>query len=557
MNKNEIVQKWLNSPYVDKEMKTEIKAMSDDDIKASFKDIPLEFGTAGYRAKMGPGPLFLNEFTYQQLAVGYARYLTKDVDPSVKTKKKIKAIIAHDNRRDGDKISMLITKVLTAYGIEVYLVPSNSPLPTPVVSYLIRTKGLDGGVNVTASHNPKEYNGFKAYNDTGAQVSVEQATTISSLLPDQYENMSKVYTPVLDLIKYINQIEIDAYFNDVTKHIGFNAYEQTNNPVIFTPHHGTCSLYVTDFLRSLGHNVIPVDSQSYLDSEFTNSLFMNPEDPRSFVEAEKLAAERKSDIMLGVDPDGDRLAVAVKHNGKWEYLNGNETGILATNYLLKYHETADLVPIVISTYVTNSLINNIVEDHNGLVLRTGTGFKNIAAAMEHIDKSKAQFIVAFEEAIGMCVADTIREKDGIAAAALVLEMYNFYKNTNLDLIDVLEKQIYQKYGFWYGETVSLTIPGADWKEKAQELEHKALSFQPSKVGDFMVKEVFWNGAGQCIEWILKDDAWIKFRISGTEPKFKIYYNLFFDKLSPDRKYKKDKFKEVVNNLTTIIKQKLF
>lgn len=557
MNKNVIYKKWLNSAYIEDEMRAEIEAMSEDDINASFKDIPLEFGTAGYRAKMGPGPLFLNEFTYQQLAVGYARYLTKDVDPSAKTKKVIRAIVAHDNRRDGDKISMLITRVLTAYGIEVFLVQSNSPMPTPIVSYLIRTKGLDGGVNVTASHNPKEYNGFKAYNNAGAQVTVEQASIISSFLPDQFDNMSITYTPNLELIRYINPNEIDAYFNDVTKHIGFNTYEQTHNPVIFTPHHGTCSLYVTDFLRSLGHNVIPVDSQCYLDSEFTNSLFMNPEDPRSFVEAEKLAKERKADIMLGVDPDGDRLAVAIKHNGKWEYLNGNETGILATNYLLKYHQTEDLVPIVISTYVTNSLINKIVEEYNGLVLRTGTGFKNIAAAMEHIDNTKSQFVVAFEEAIGMCVADTIREKDGIAAAALVLEMYNFYKASNMDLIDVLEKRIYPKYGYWYGETVSLTIPGAEWKVKAQALEHKALSFKPTKLGDFTISEVFWNGAGQCIEWILKDGAWIKFRISGTEPKFKIYYNLFFDKQISNGTYQKEQYKAIVSSLTAMIQEKLF
>lgn len=555
MKNNELYQEWLENSHVPQTMKDEMQKMSAEDIESSFLDIPLKFGTAGYRAKMGPGPLYLNIFTYQQLAVGYARYIVSHFDKTT-THRKPKIIIVHDNRLNGDSMTFRIANVMTSFGIEVYLSPNNLALPTPIVSYLARKYDFDGALNLTASHNPKEYNGFKAYNNHGAQVTTEQAEEISSLLPPWDENIETVYVANTHLVNYIKTSQIESYFVSVTRAIGLTGAKPTASPVIFTSHHGACSIWGIKFLRGLGHNIIPVSEQCYINPQFENSPIMNPEDPQSFELSVKLADEKKSDIVIGVDPDGDRMAVAIKHKGKWEYLTGNETGILATYYLLHNRTNEDLLPVVISTYVTNTLINKIVENYNGMVIRTATGFKNIATAMEYIDPSKAQFIVGFEEAIGMCISSEIREKDGISATALILEIYNFFKEINMDLLDALEQRVYAKYGLWYGETVSIKIPGSDWKQKAEQLEHAALSIKPRTLDQFSIEEVFWNEAGSCIEWKLNNDNWIKFRISGTEPKFKIYYNLYFTNETNPNGYERAKYQQAVAELTAKIKKML-
>ncbi|MGL4951732.1 MAG: phospho-sugar mutase [Mycoplasma sp.] len=551
---NAIYNKWMSSSDVPTHVKEEMETMTKEQIEASFSDAPLKFGTAGYRAPMGPGPLFLNEFTYQRLTVAYSKFVMKYFIPNKNKKPKI--LIAHDNRSNGRHFANHVAYILSATGFEAYLAPKNTMLATPMVSYIVRHENFDGAINITASHNPKEYNGFKAYNRHGAQVTEEEADEIISYLPDTYTNLQVRYAPNLKEVKYISEKSINQYLKDITIKLDINPQEKSNAPIIFTPHHGACCLHTVEYLKSLGNNIIPVESQRFPDSEFINSEAPNPEDPASFKESLKVAEQYNSDIMLGVDPDGDRLAVAIKHKGKWNYLNGNQTGILATNYILKYKNYGDLVPVVISTYVTNSLINKIVEDYNGLVLRTATGFKNIAIAMDHIDGTESEFIIGFEEAIGMCFSNSIREKDGIAAAALILQMYHFYKKQKLDLVDVLELQIYQRYGYWYGETVSINIPGNNWKDKATNLESNALKIKPGNFCGLKIEDVYWNESGSCIEWKLAGDAWIKFRISGTEPKFKIYYNLFFSQ-PKTLYYEEQKYKDIIKSLTKEIQKTLF
>ncbi|MGL4950359.1 MAG: phospho-sugar mutase [Mycoplasma sp.] len=547
---NKIFNEWMKSIDVPQTIKEQMKEMTAEDIEASFSENPIKFGTAGYRAKTGPGPLFLNEITYKQLTVAYAQWLLKTNEGN---KTQIKVLVAHDNRENGADIARYIAKILTAFKIKVYLAPNNTVLATPTVSFIVRNKKLNGAINITASHNPKEYNGFKVFNKTGSQLSDTESKEVESLIKNISISMNQSFTPNKDLINFIPMSAIEDYFSDITKTLSFNDVKPTNSPIVLTPHHGACCLYFRKYLKKQGINIIPVTSQFEVDSNFTNSECYNPEDPKSFEKALEVANQVKSDIMLGIDPDGDRVAVAIKHKGEWKYLNGNQTGILATYYLLKYKECHAKVPVVISTYVSNSLINEIVNDHNGLVIRTGTGFKNIALAMNHTENSDSEFMVGFEEAVGMCVSDSIREKDAMASAALIIQMYNHYKEINLSLVDVLETQIYQRYGFWYGETVSIEIPGNNWKDKAAKLEEKALKQKVGKFCGLDITEVFWNEAGGCIEWKLSGDAWIKFRISGTEPKFKIYYNLFF---SPNTSpfYQEKEYQLVLKTLTEEIKK---
>lgn len=552
---NNIYKTWLNHINVSDDLKKQMKKMDAKTVDAAFSSKPLKFGTAGYRAIMGPGTTFLNVHTYQQLASGYAKFILKNSKSSSPT-----VLIAHDNRANANEFSYAIIAVLTSYGIKVKLFKDNLPMLTPIVSYCVRKLKLDGAINITASHNPKEYNGFKAYNSTGAQVTNEEANQISSLCLKWDEILNAKFIINHNMISYISESVIDRYLKKIKKSLFFNKVDKKQN-IIYSCHHGAGSRYVANFLRSLGHNIIDVKEQNYFDESFTNSPFPNPEDSKSFELSLEYARKYNASIMLGVDPDADRLAVAIKHNKKWYYLNGNQTGILLSYYILyQRRNEKNIVPIIISTHVSNNLINKIAEDFNAIVIRTATGFKNIGLAMDKINNKNSYFCIGFEEAIGSCPIDFIREKDSLSSAAFVLDMINYFAiEENMDLIEVLYKRIFSKYGNWFGKTISLTIPGYDWKLRAQKIEDKLIDLKIKSINGWKVNDIFWNESGQCLEWILNNNSWIKFRISGTEPKFKIYYNLFFDKQHMNIEKNIDmQEKEVINltkKITDILKLK--
>ncbi len=554
---NQIYEKWMNCQNVSSDLKHDMLNMDVKDIEYSFTEAPLEFGTAGYRNKIGPGNLYMNVFTYQQLAIAYATFIKRRFYKQTKNKnRKPTILVAHDARRGNIEFSNAVIKALNACGVNVALFSQNMPMFTPIVSFTVRKLKLDGAINITASHNPKNYNGFKAYNENGGQLLPHECAMISSFIPSWEENLAFNFTRKPRMIFEVPQGVINDYFNSVKKTlIHHQSCYKNDEPIIYTAHHGVGCALMADFLRKLGHNIIDVGCQNYYSSEFENSPLPNPEDPMSFKEAINVAKEHNAKTMIAVDPDGDRFAIAVKHNNKWRYLNGNETGILLTHYLLSYKNFEDRVPIVISTHVSNNLINRLVEQASGLVLRTGTGFKYIGKAMDEIDEN-GEFVIGFEEAIGACTNNAIREKDGIGAAALVLDMLNFYKTEGLDLIDVLEKRIYPLHGSWWGETISITIPGVNWKENAEKLEERAMNLRIKKVGSYEIKDILWNEEGSCIEWILNNDSWIKFRISGTEPKFKIYTNFYFkdeEDAYISHEKKKKIIDKVINDTKAILK----
>lgn len=526
---NNIYEKWMNHCNVSDEVKTLMTKMDIKDIDFAFNDLAIKFGTAGYRAKIGPGNKFMNIYTYQNLAVGYAKFVKRRFyrEKSNKNKRPI-VVVGHDNRFHNSEFTRAVVNALTNCDVEVLLFDKNKIISTPIISYTIKNLKLDGGINITASHNPKNYNGFKTYNHKGSQLLSHECEMLTSLLPNDDENLSYNFPKKINMEGIVPNTIITSYLNDIKNNlIKHKNIPINNDPIIFTPHHGSGCTIVAEFLRSLGHNIIEVPEQSYIDEEFINSPNPNPEDMNSFKEASVLAKEKKSNVMFGLDPDGDRFAIAIRHNKKWRFLNGNENGILLTNYLLTFKNWEEKVPVIISTHVSNNLINEIAEHHQAIVLRTGVGFKFIGKAMDEIDEKDGKFCIGFEEAIGSCVNDTIREKDGTAAAALTLNMLDYYKNEGLDLIDVLEKRIYPIFGHWYGSTVSITIPGNNWKESAMKLEERAMNLRIKKVSNMEIEEIVWNEDGECIEWLMKDKSWIKFRISGTEPKFKIYFNLYF------------------------------
>ncbi len=553
---NKIFNAWMKSPAIIDSMKTEMQKMSIDDINLAFKDEAIAFGTAGYRAKMGPGNMWMNEVTYQQLTMGYGR----EVQEKYKNMKAPLVVIGHDNRNNSSRFALIAAKTLTWMGLKVKIFEDNILMPTPIISYVIPRVKAQGGIIITASHNPKEQNGFKIYDETGSQYLPGPAARVVELMPTWEKNLTYKVVQNNILLSEVKKSLIQRYFADV-KSCLFNTdiSKKKDYPVIFTAHHGTASRLMPMFLQSIGYNVIPVKEQCYPDGNFTNSPSSNPEDSKSFDLGIKWADENKSDLILACDPDADRLGVAVRHKGKWRFLSGNETGIILTEYILKYRNFKGKKPIVVSTYVSNDLIDRIAKHYNTHVIRTATGFKWVGDQINKLADNEV-YAVGFEEAIGSLATDLNRDKDSFQAAAILLEINTKYKEHNMDLIDILEKEIYPKYGSWYGITVPCLIPGGDWKLKALRFMKDLTSFPTDHIGDRKIIQISYNEAGSCLEWELEAGSWLKFRLSGTEPKFKIYFNLYNNDKELEKKNSNGEVTKALQNetknLTNFIKEYL-
>lgn len=517
---NNIYLQWLNSFLITNNEKELMRNYSEKEIEYYFSDDHLKFGTAGIRATMGPGTNQMNKYVYRQLSEGYAKFIKKYNDnPSV--------LVAHDNRFNSDKFAFECAKVLSSFGIKAILFDKNKLLATPIVSYFVRKYNLSGAIIVTASHNPKNYNGFKVYNSTGAQVTENEAKDIESYFPSNDSILNNVYVLNEDYIGYLNEDLILEYFKDAKKSlVKTNCDEDKDFPIIFTAHHGTASYELPNFLSTLGYsNVISVSEQCFPNSDFINSPSSNPEEKESFDLAMEYAKRTKANIILGVDPDADRLAVVIKDkDGIWNYLTGNEMGILFTDYLLKY-KTFTKDKFLVTTYVSTNLVDRIARENNIEVIKTGTGFKWLANAIENNYQTK-DFIVAFEEAIGSLNSTINRDKDSFQAAALALEMFHEYSKEGKTFIDVLEKEIYPKYGYWSGKTISFTIKSLEWKEEAQKIVNFFKSYKDNIISEFEFVDNRWNDVANCLEIIYNNDNTLRLRLSGTEPKYKFYINVY-------------------------------
>ncbi|WP_011884859.1 phospho-sugar mutase [Mycoplasmoides gallisepticum] len=536
---NNTVKYWLVHPKVSKDLKAQIKAMSEQELAYAFNEKPLGFGTAGIRQKMGPGYRYLNDFTYAQMAFGYGRFLIDKFGFSPR------CVIAHDNRKNGVHFAKIITDVLTSMGIEVYLFDNNKISSTPILSYAIPRYNADGGINVTASHNPKTDNGFKTYNEKGAQLLNQDAQKIIDFMPKSYEILNLEYQPNDRLVKFIPDEIYDRYFADIYRDLYTTDHKEVKDfKVIFTGQHGAASYWLPEMLRRFNYNVIPVKEQCKYDENFTYTKSPNPEARESWDLALKYAQHYGADIMLATDPDADRLAVAVKHNNEFRYFNGNEMGIIFAYYILKYKQL-NKRPYIVSSYVSTNLIDRIIAKYNGVVYRVGTGFKWIGnKAIDH--KDQEDFILGFEEAIGALPTTIGSDKDSFQTAALALEIYNECLKRKITMVDFLEREIYPQFGFIHNDTITTLINDLDWKKKANDWMERLKRYDQPYINDRKIVSIKWNQAGDCLDWILEDDSWIRFRLSGTEPKFKFYYNLYGNSLK--------QLKEEANQITKTLKR---
>lgn len=502
----------------------------------------LEFGTAGIRGILGPGENNLNSSHIIRVVEGFSKYLIANFPNA----RKQGVVIGRDNRRESKNFSEIAASILSKYEIIVHY--NESIAPTPFISFLTRKLGAVGAINITASHNPKEYNGVKLYDSEGCQLLPNETQKLISYFKpyNQYID-SEIIFEMNELIKPISKEMMVLYLNEVKK-IGGEISNLQNINVAYTPQHGTGAKPVKILFEELKINAFYEQNEMVEDSEFTYSANPNPEIKESFDNVLNVARKNNCDITLVTDPDADRVGVAIKNNNKYEIISGNETGILIFNYLINTINKKDLNKYyLIYSFVSSSLPKKMAEENGMKYYVTETGFKWIGNIIKkNIElQNDNNFLFAFEESYGSLVDEKIcRDKDAIQSIVILTKMTSYYKSQGKNLIEVLNS-IYEKYGFVESGTIVLNL------ESNNHLENIKLAFEKLKIKE--TKFINYNKGVDSIEpndmlsYEFINGSWISLRPSGTEPKIKIY--LFFIHKNKDKaieNYKK--YYRILSNL---------
>ncbi len=537
------INQWLNGNY-DSQTKDEIKGLikggkEDELIDSFYKD--LEFGTGGLRGIMGVGSNRMNKYTIGMATQGLSNYLKKSFPGE-----QLKVAIAHDSRNNSDYFAKITAEVFSANGIKVYFFKALRP--TPELSFAVRLLGCHGGVVLTASHNPKEYNGYKAYWKDGAQmIAPHDKNTITEV--QNIKDVSDIKFQRNDaLIENIGE-EVDNKYLDMIHSLSISKdaiKRQKDLKIVFTPIHGTGIVLVPDVLKKFGFtNINVVEEQSKPDGNFPTVVYPNPEEPDALSLALKKAKEIDADILMGTDPDSDRVGIAVKNDkGEFQLLNGNQTGSLLLNYLINAWKEAGKIKgkeFIVKTIVTTYLIDKIAADKGVKCYNTLTGFKYIAALIGELE-GKELFIGGGEESYGYLVGDQVRDKDAISSCAFIAEMAAYAKDKGVSLFDMM-RDMYVKYGFYKEKLISLTKKGKSGAEEIQQMM-KDLRNNPPKVvagsaliqlKDYQAQTIKDLKTGKetptnlpkenVLQFLTEDGTLVSARPSGTEPKIKFYISV--------------------------------
>lgn len=538
---------WLVSDAFDEETKKELQAIDGDDkeIKERFyKD--LEFGTGGLRGIIGAGTNRMNKYTVGKATQGLANYILKNNPDG----SKMGVAIAYDSRNMSPEFAERSALVLNANGIKAYVF--DELRPTPELSYAVRALGCTAGIVVTASHNPPEYNGYKVYWADGAQVVypkdkgiIGEVNAISDF--SLIKTMDRKEAEEKGLFNVIGK-EIDDGFIKAIKAQAVRPEEikkAEDMVIVYTPLHGTGNKPVRRVLGEVGFkNVYVVPEQEKPDKNFSTVGYPNPEDPKAFTLAIELAKEKNAEIVVGTDPDADRIGVVIRdEKGNYDILTGNMTGALLTEYVLNGRKEKGLLPenaAVIKTIVTTEMVRAIAESYNAELIEVLTGFKFIGEKIKQFEEDHSHtFVFGFEESYGCLSGTYARDKDAVGAAMLVCEMAAYYKNRGMTLHDALE-ELYKKYGFYKEGVKSVTLKGIDGAEKIGKIMaylrentpegfggNKVLTVKDYKSGVFTDvatgnKSESPLPASDVLYYNLEDRAWLCVRPSGTEPKIKFY-----------------------------------
>lgn len=514
---------WKNYKELDETLKEELLSLNDQEILERFT-YPLEFGTGGLRDKMGVGISRLNIYTISQAAKGFSLYLKQHFGTG-------KIVISYDNRLHSKNFAIESARVLIHDGFEVYVFENLRP--TPMLSYAVRHLHAVGGIMITASHNPKEDNGFKAYNYTGAQLNLEEAKAVISAI-QSVQDIFSINKAHHDQIKWIDDQFDDIYLNDIESiRIHPNIKDVK---VSYSPLHGTGSTVIPKLLKKHGFHVYEEPNESHYDPLFTHTASTNPEQKKAYTNGLILANNTKSDVLFITDPDADRLGVAVLHQGSYELLTGNQTAALELYYLLEErsnNKTLQTHGQVYTTIVTSDMIKKIAEHYQINVVETLTGFKFIG---EQAELANVPYIFGCEESYGSLITDKVRDKDAVQACLFLTEMVGFYQQQNKTLIDVLHT-LYQQFGYFIEHTDNVFFEGIQGKENMRAIldqlrkkpfNHPSLTLLESR--DYLIQKGIRENQTFHIDLpksnVLEyryEEGFIILRPSGTEPKLKIYY----------------------------------
>lgn len=542
-----VVNQWLEDPSIDEETKQELRALESqpDELEDRFYR-ELEFGTGGLRGVIGAGSNRMNRYTVGKATQGLAQYILetaegKEGKPSV--------IIAHDSRHFSPEFSLEAALVLAANGIVAKLYPSLRT--TPQLSFSVRHLQADGGIMVTASHNPPEYNGYKVYNREGGQLVPHEAERVISLVQgvqafSEIKRITREEAEAQGLLVWLGDAEDEAFIETVASlslsREQLAAGKGDDLQIVFTPLHGTGNLPVRRVLERIGFkNVTVVPQQEQPDGDFPTVKSPNPEEREAFTLAMKLGEELNADILIGTDPDCDRMGAVVRNKeGQYVVLSGNQSGAIMVDYVLGRMKEAGKLPengAVIKTIVTSEMGAVIARHYGAAVLNTLTGFKYIGEKMTQFEQTgEHTFLFGYEESYGYLAGSYARDKDAVLASMLIAEAAAYYKTQGKTLYEVLEG-LYAKFGTFLERLESRTMKGKDGLAKIQSIMADWRDNPPTEVAGVKVVQTLDYEQGidglpseNVLKYILEDDSWFVLRPSGTEPKIKVYFAVRGDSL---------------------------
>ena len=556
--------RWMNSSKVSESDKELLRNMSKEQIDdAFFKDV--EFGTAGMRGILGPGTNRLNEFTVRKATIGFAKYLLEKYPNA----KEAGVVISHDNRHMSREFTLQSAKVLSEFGIKTYIF--DSLRPTPELSFAVRYMKAIGGVMITASHNPKEHNGYKVYDETGCQLVPDKIERLVEIIGELPNELEVDYVPINNPAEVIVlPKEVDDEYVKLCESITLNNdLDKKGFKIVFTPNHGTSYVNAMRVYKDLGYEVYPVLKQCDPDPDFSGTLSPNPEDQRSYIEPIKLAKEIGAQLVVMTDPDGDRCGLAfLNKNGEYETLTGNQSAAMLMDYIFKVRKEKGLLHsngVMYNTIVTSSLGEKVADYYGVKTEQFLTGFKFIGNRIDYYEKqgSGPVFEFGYEESYGCLIAPFARDKDGIQAILMYSEMalYNYRQGKTLD---VVWEELGQRFGYHEDKCFSIFFEGSkgasDMKNLMDGLRNNPYVNMDNnkvvKVSDYLKSVTLSNGKEEkidlpksnVIKLYYEDGTTIAVRPSGTEAKVKFYIGVVGSSLEdakakPERLYKE--FKEIV------------
>ena len=535
MNAQERYQEWLAKLPDGSDMKKELLAIEGNEAEITDRFYQeIVFGTAGLRGICGAGTNRMNELTVGRATQGLAAYIIRSGED-----RSHGVAIAYDCRHHSREFSELAAQILAGNGIKTYLFPSLRP--TPELSYAVRKLGCAAGINMTASHNPKEYNGYKVYWKDGAQISGGVSDGILAEIEklslfDPFPRLSAAEAEQQGLLCMLGE-DMDRSYLDYVESMAQRGADELDLtvPIVYTPLNGAGSIPLTRVMAERGFtNFAVVPEQKDPDPDFTTVPFPNPENPKAFALAEKLGKEKGAEVLIATDPDSDRMAVMIADgNGGYTALNGNQTGAMLIAYMAEAQTEKGTLPAkaaMIKSVVTGEFGRAICEDHGIAVFETLTGFKNICGKIPEVQKEGYTYFFGYEESIGCAPGEQVRDKDGICAGMLISEMAAYYRKRGMSMGQALDA-LYRKYGYFADGAASIVLTGKAGQERIGRMMIRLRALKDERmIGGTGIDHVidYLHGYADippqnCLRFYMTDGSWFAARPSGTEPKIKFYY----------------------------------